>query len=75
MDKSAAEGIVTATVRQKMSKAMDMQFYWIKDRVKQKDFFVYWKKEAKTWRIISRNITHHITIGKFVLRICIWQIP
>ena len=22
---------------------MDMQFYWIKDRVKQKDFFVYWK--------------------------------
>ena len=22
---------------------MDMQFYWIKDRLKQKDFFVYWK--------------------------------
>ena len=22
---------------------MDMQFYWMKDRVKQKDFFVYWK--------------------------------
>ena len=22
---------------------MYMQFYWIKDRVKQKDFFVYWK--------------------------------
>ena len=38
-DNSAAKGIVTATVRQKRSKAMDMQFYWIKERVKQKDFF------------------------------------
>ena len=32
-------------------------------------------KEAKTWGVNSRNITHHITIGKFVLRICIWKIP
>ena len=40
-DNSAAEGIVTATVRQKRSKAMDMQFYWMKDRVKQKEIFVY----------------------------------
>ena len=43
IDNSAAEGIVTAKVRQKSSKAMDMQFYWMKYRVKQKDFFVYWK--------------------------------
>ena len=42
-DNSAAEGIVTAIVRQKISKAMDMQFYWMKDRVKKKDFFVYCK--------------------------------
>ena len=42
-DNLAAKGIVTATVRQKRSKAMDMRFYWMKDRVKQKDFFVYWK--------------------------------
>ena len=41
-DNSADEGTVTTTVRQKSSKAMDMQFYWMKDRVKQKDFFVYW---------------------------------
>ena len=39
-DNSAAEFIVTATVRQKNSKAMHMQFYWMKDRVKQKYFFV-----------------------------------
>ena len=39
----AAKCIVTATVRQKNSKSMGMQFYWMKDRVKQKDFLVYWK--------------------------------
>ena len=38
-----AKAVVTATVRQKRSKAMVMQFYWMNDRVKQKDFFVYWK--------------------------------
>ena len=38
-DNSAAEGIVTATVRQKRSKAMDVRFYWMKDRVKQKEVF------------------------------------
>ena len=42
IDNSAAEGIFTATVIQKMSKAMDMQFYWMRERIKQKDFFVYW---------------------------------
>ena len=26
---------------------MDMRFYWMKHRVKQKDFFVYWKPESK----------------------------
>ena len=75
IDNSAAEGILTATVRQKRSKAMEMLFYLMKDRVKQKDFFVYWNQEVKTWGIISQNITHHITIEKFVLRICIWQMP
>ena len=42
IDNSAAEDIVTTTVRQKRSKSMDMRFYWMKDTVKQKDFFVYW---------------------------------
>ena len=26
---------------------MDMQFYWMKDRVKKKDFFVYWKQGSQ----------------------------
>ena len=47
-DKSASKGIATATVRQKRSNSMNMQFYWIKDWVKQKDFFVFGNQEAKT---------------------------
>ena len=46
-DNYADEIIVTATVRQKMSKAMDMQFYWMKDRVKQKDLF----RLLETWKV------------------------
>ena len=72
---STAKGIVTATVRQKRSKEMHMRFYWIKDEVKQKDFLFIIKQEAKTWGTISRNITHHSTIRKFLLRICIRNIP
>ena len=43
IDKSAAESIVTSTVRQKNSKAMGMRYYWMKYRLKQKYLFVYWK--------------------------------
>ena len=39
-----------------------------------KSFSFIGNQEAKIWGIISRNITHHITIEKFVLGICIWQI-
>ena len=73
-DNSMSEGIVNATVRQTRSKAMNMRFYWMKDRVKQKKSFTG-NQEVKTCGIISQNITHHISIGKFVLHICIWKMP
>ena len=41
-DNYAAEGII-ATSAKKISKAMDMIFYWTEDRLKQKYLFVYWK--------------------------------
>ena len=37
-DNSTAAGIVNSSIRQKKSKAMDMRFYWVKDRVSQKTF-------------------------------------
>jgi hypothetical protein len=41
-DNSTADGIMNKTVKQKQSKAMDMRFYWLQDRVEQGQFNVYW---------------------------------
>ena len=41
-DNACAEGIVNDTVKQKRSKAIDMRFYWIRDRVRQGQFKVFW---------------------------------
>jgi hypothetical protein len=41
-DKTTADGIINNTVQQKHSKAMDMIFYWVKDRVEQDRFNVGW---------------------------------
>jgi hypothetical protein len=43
-DNSTATGIATDTVKQKRSKAIDMRFYWIRDRVRQGQFHVFWKR-------------------------------
>ena len=45
-DNSTASGIINDTVKQKRSKAMDMRFYWLRDRVRQGQFHVYWKAGA-----------------------------
>ena len=66
-DNSVAEGIVTR------SKAMDMRFYLMKDGVKQKEYFVYWKAGSQNMGNTSHKITHHITTGEFVLRNWIYQ--
>jgi hypothetical protein len=41
---NTTDGIANDTVKQKCSKAMDMQFYWIHDHVHQGQFHVYWRK-------------------------------
>lgn len=42
-DNSTAYGITNSTVKQKRSRAMDMRFYWVRDRVQQGQFQVYWQ--------------------------------
>jgi hypothetical protein len=46
-DNQCAEGIANDTVKQKRSKAIDMRFYWIRDRVEQKQFQIYWRKGSE----------------------------
>jgi hypothetical protein len=41
-DNTTATGYSNRTIKQKRTKAMDVRFYWIKDRVKQGQFNVYW---------------------------------
>ena len=41
-DHQAANGILTGKFKQKRSKAIDMRFHWIKDRVEQKQFALEW---------------------------------
>ena len=41
-DNSTADGIMNKTIKQKQSKAMDKRFYWLQDRIEQKQFRVFW---------------------------------
>jgi hypothetical protein len=41
-DNITATGYINGTIKQKRTKAMKMRFYWIKDRVKQGQFKIYW---------------------------------
>jgi hypothetical protein len=43
-DNTTADGIINITFQQKRSKYMDMRFYWVKDRVEQKQFNVGWAR-------------------------------
>jgi hypothetical protein len=46
-DNSTAAGITNDTVKQKRSKAIDMRFYWVRDRVRQGQFNVFWAPGAE----------------------------
>jgi hypothetical protein len=43
-DNACAAGIANDTVKQRRSKAIDMRFYWIKDRVANGEFIVHWRR-------------------------------
>jgi hypothetical protein len=53
-DNSFVASVVTGTCKAKRSRAMDMRFYWLKDRVKRKQFQVIWCQG-------HRNIADHLT--------------
>jgi hypothetical protein len=45
-DNTTAHGILTKSIRPKLSKAFDMRFHWMKDRIQQQEFHLYWEKGA-----------------------------
>jgi hypothetical protein len=46
-DNACAAGILNSTVKQRRSKAIDMRFYWVRDRIRQQQFKVYWVKGSE----------------------------
>ena len=43
-DNSTACGVINNEIQPKATKAMDMRFYWLKDREAQKQFRIYWRQ-------------------------------
>jgi Reverse transcriptase (RNA-dependent DNA polymerase) len=43
VDNSCAVGLANDTVKQRRSKAIDMRYHWVRDRVKQGHFIVQWE--------------------------------
>ena len=46
VDNETAIGFLKITMKQKRSKSIDMRFYWVRDRVKQNQFLIYWRPGA-----------------------------
>jgi hypothetical protein len=43
VDNTTTNGFANKQIKQQRTKSMDMRFYWIQDRVAQKQFNVYWR--------------------------------
>jgi hypothetical protein len=56
-DNSTALGILNETIKQKGSKAMDMRYHWLTDRVRQKQFDVYWRPGREN--LTDYHTKHH----------------
>jgi hypothetical protein len=56
MDNTTATGYSNGIIKQKRTKAMDMRFYWIKDRVKQGQLNVYW---GPGFQNLADHLTKH----------------
>jgi hypothetical protein len=59
-DNTTDTGYSNGTIKQKRTKAMDMRFYWIKDRVKQGQFNVYW---GPGYQNLADCFTKHHSLG------------
>jgi hypothetical protein len=54
---STAHGFVNETIKQKRSKAMDMRYHWLTNRVRQKQFDVYWRPGREN--LVDYHTKHH----------------
>jgi hypothetical protein len=65
-DNSTAASFANDTIKQKRSKAIDMRFYWIKDRVRQGQFILYWRpgpENLSDYHTKQHSPSHHQRIN------------
>ena len=70
-DNTTANGIINGTVKQQRSKAIDMRFYWLQDRVEQGQFKIYWAPGDENWADYftkHHSPTHHKKIRPIYLK-------
>jgi hypothetical protein len=69
-DNSTAFGILNETIKQKRSKAMDMRYHWLTDRVHQKQVDVYWRPGRENlgdYHTKHHSAQHHKYMGGLIL--------
>jgi hypothetical protein len=62
-DNTSTIGIPTDSIKQKRSKAVDMRFNWIRDRVRQEQFIIayyIYPNATKPGRLLHQNITQKV---------------
>jgi hypothetical protein len=59
VDNSTTVGFANKSMKQRKSRSMDMRFYWIQDRVKQRQFDIHWR--PGTTNLADYFTKHHST--------------
>jgi hypothetical protein len=70
IDSSTAFGILNEKIKQKRSKAMDMRYHWLTDRVRQKQFDAYWRLGRENlggYHTKHHSVQHHKDMRGFIL--------
>jgi hypothetical protein len=69
-DNSTVFGILNETIKQKRSKAMDMRYHWLTDRVCQTQFDVYWppgRENLGDYHTKHHSAQHHKDMRGLIL--------
>jgi hypothetical protein len=69
-DTSTAFRILNEKIKRKRSKAMDMRYQWLTDRVRQKQFDVYWRPgrdNLRDYHTKHYSAQHHKDMRGFIL--------
>jgi len=74
LDNTTAYGILTKQLIPKRSKAIDMRFFWLRDRTNQQQFNLYWHKgddNLADYFTKHHPATHHQKMRKILMASCL----